>query len=149
MNIIAVCELLGDNIQISSVRFGAHVIHRVNMELPVAQHLTETLTGAEIREKLDVLAPQLRNGLYGKAMLSPLEISEFVDDIAQLRKIVTSQHVEEDRIVETYLGYVMLVIFIVAIAHAMQYVFVVTSNEDVLTGQMVSAMKYLFSYIFE
>lgn len=149
MNIIAVCGLLGDTIQISSVKYGLHVVQRVNLELPLANHLTETLTGSEIQDLLNHLPAPLRNNIYSKAVLSPTEASAFVDNVAQLRQMVSIGHVDDDRMVESYLGYAMLAMFVVAVARAMQYVFVVTSNDDVLTGQMVSAIKYLFSYIFE
>lgn len=149
MNIIAVCGLLGDTIQISSVKYGLHVVQRVNLELPLANHLTETLTGSEIHELLDHLPAPLRNSVYSKAVLSPTEVSAFVDNVAQLRQMVSISHVEDDRMVESYLGYAMLAMFVVAVARAMQYVFVVTSNDDVLTGHMVVAVKYMFSYFFE
>ena len=43
----------------------------------------------------------------------------------------------------------MIAMFVVAVARAMQYVFVVTSNDDELTGHMVVAVKYVFRYFFE
>lgn len=149
MNIIAVCGLLGDTIQISSVKYGLHVVQRVNLELPLASHLTETLTGSEIHELLDRLPSPLRNNVYGKAVLSPTEVSAFVDNVAQLRQMVSISHVDDDRMVESYLGYAMLAMFVVAIARAMQYVFVVASNDGELSGHMVVAVKYMFSYFFE
>lgn len=149
MNIIAVCGLLGDTIQISSVKYGLHVVQRVNLELPLADHLTETLTGSEIQDLLNHLPALLRNNIYSKAVLSPTEVSAFVDNVAQLRQMVSISHVDDDRMVESYLGYAMLAMFVVAVARAMQYVFVVTSNDDELTGHMVVAVKYVFRYFFE
>lgn len=149
MNIIAVCGLLGDTIQISSVKYGLHVVQRVNLELPLASHLTETLTGSEIHELLDRLPSPLRNNIYSKAVLSPTEVSAFVDNVAQLRQMVSISHVDDDRMVESYLGYAMLAMFVVVIARAMQYVFVVASNDGELSGHMVVAVKYVFRYFFE
>ena len=149
MNIIAVCGLLGDTIQISSVKYGLHVVQRVNLELPLANHLTETLTGSEIHELLDHLPAALRNNIYSKAVLSPTEVSAFVDNVAQLRQMVSISHVDDDRMVESYLGYATIAMFVVAVARAMQYVFVVTSNDNELTGHMVVAVKYVFRYFFE
>ena len=149
MNIVAVCGLLGDTIQISSVKYGLHVVQRVNLELPLADHLTETLTGSEIQDLLNHLPAPLRNNIYSKAVLSPTEVSAFVDNVAQLRQMVSISHVDDDRMVESYLGYAMLAMFVVAVVVAMQYVFVVTSNDGELTGHMVVAVKYVFRYFFE
>jgi hypothetical protein len=116
------------------------------MELPLDKHLDETLTGEEIRDVLDTLPVETLRDLQGVAVLSPLEISAFVDNIAQLRQMVNVQHHANDAVVESYIGYVVLIMFIVVIGSIMRYVFLVVTNGDHITGTMMTALKYLFSH---
>lgn len=149
MNIVAACELLGGGIQISSVRYGAHAVQRINAELPVEYRLGDTFTGALIIQRIHQLPQEYQSRLFTMAVLTPQEVSAFVDDIAKLRQLVKSQHGEKDSVVEGYLMLYLFFGFLLAMCSVMRYVFTSTANGDVVTGTMVTALKYLLDHFMK
>lgn len=149
MNIVAACELLGGGIQISSVRYGAHAVQRINAELPVEYHLGDTFTGSLIIQRLHQLPANLQTRVFTMAVLTPSEVSAFVDDIAKLRQLVKTQHGEKDEVVEGYLMLYLFFGFVVAGCSVMRYVFTSTANGDTVTGTMVTALKYILDHVMK
>lgn len=147
MNVLAVCELLGEGVQIGSVPHGATIVNRLNSVTATESIFNEGMTGKDILKRLGDIAEDDRVFFIRMAILAPLEISEFVDGIAKLRLVVNDQKSIADKHYEDYILYFLFLTFIICVVEVMRYIFLVTTNGDDVSGAMVDAAKYIFDHI--
>ena len=147
MNILAVCELLGEGIQIGSVAHGAAIVSRLNSVIVTEPFFDEGMTGKDILKRLQDISEDDKEFFTKMAVLAPVEISEFVDGIAKLRLVVIDQMSISDKHYEDYVVYFLFLTFIVCVVEVMRYVFLVTANGGNVTGAMADVAKYIFEYI--
>lgn len=147
MNVLAVCELLGEGIQIGSVAHGAAIVSRLNSVIVTEPFFDEGMTGKDMLKRLQDISEDDKEFFTKMAVLAPIEISEFVDGIAKLRLVVNDQMSVSDKRYEDYVVYFLFLTFIVCVVEVMRYVFLVTANGGNVTGAMVDAAKYIFDHI--
>lgn len=147
MNVLAVCELLGEGVQIGSVPHGATIVNRLNSVTATESIFNEGMTGKDILKRLGDIAEDDRVFFIKMAVLAPIEISEFVDGIAKLRLVVNDQKSIADKHYEDYILYFLFLTFIICVVEVMRYIFLVTTNGDDVSGAMVDAAKYIFDHI--
>ena len=147
MNVLAVCELLGEGVQIGSVPHGAAIVNRLNSVTATESIFNEGMTGKDILKRLGDIAEDDKEFFTKMVVLAPIEISEFVDGIAKLRLVVNDQMSVSDKRYEDYVVYFLFLTFIVCVVEVMRYIFLVTANGDNVTGAMVDVTKYIFEYI--
>lgn len=147
MNVLAVCELLGEGIQIGSVAHGAAIVSRLNSVIVTEPFFDEGMTGKDMLKRLQDISEDDKEFFTKMAVLAPIEISEFVDGIAKLRLVVNDQMSVSDKRYEDYVVYFLFLTFIVCVVEVMRYVFLVTANGGNVTGAMVDVAKYIFEYI--
>ena len=147
MNVLAVCELLGEGIQIGSVAHGAAIVSRLNSVIVTEPFFDEGMTGKDMLKCLQDISEDDKEFFTKMAVLAPIEISEFVDGIAKLRLVVNDLMSVSDKRYEDYVVYFLFLTFIVCVVEVMRYVFLVTANGGNVTGAMVDVTKYIFDYI--
>lgn len=147
MNILAVCELLGEGVQIGSVPHGAAIVNRLNSVIIVEPFFDEGMTGKDMLKRLEDISEDDKEFFIKMAVLAPIEISEFVDGIAKLRLVVNDQKSIADKHYEDYILYFLFLTFIICVVEVMRYIFLVTTNGDDVSGAMVDAAKYIFDHI--
>lgn len=147
MNILAVCELLGEGIQIGSVAHGTAIVSRLNSVIVTEPFFDEGMTGKDMLKCLQDISEDDKEFFTKMAVLAPIEISEFVDGIAKLRLVVNDQMSVSDKRYEDYVVYFLFLTFIICVVEVMRYIFLVTANGDDVTGAMVDVAKYIFDYI--
>ena len=147
MNVLAVCELLGEGIQIGSVAHGAAIVSRLNSVIVTEPFFDEGMTGKDMLKRLQDISEDDKEFFTKMAVLAPIEISEFVDGIAKLRLVVNDQMSVSDKRYEDYVVYFLFLTFIVCVVEVMRYVFLVTANGGNVTGAMVDVAKYIFGYL--
>lgn len=147
MNVLAVCELLGEGVQIGSVPHGATIVNRLNSVTATESIFNEGMTGKDILKRLGDISEDDRGFFTRMAILAPIEISEFVDGVAKLRLVVNDQKSIADKHYEDYILYFLFLTFIICVVEVMRYIFLVTTNGDDVSGAMVDAAKYIFDHI--
>lgn len=147
MNVLAVCELLGEGIQIGSVAHGAAIVSRLNSVIVTEPFFDEGMTGKDVLKRLQDISEDDKEFFTKMAVLAPIEISEFVDGIAKLRLVVNDQKSIADKHYEDYILYFLFLTFIICVVEVMRYIFLVTTNGDDVSGAMVDAAKYIFDHI--
>lgn len=147
MNVLAVCELLGDGVQIGSVPHGAAIISRLNSVIMTEPFFNEGMTGKDMLKRLGDISEHDKEFFIRMAILAPLEISEFVDGVAKLRLVVNDQRSINDKHYEDYILYFLLLTFIICVVEVMRYRFLVTTNGDYVSSTMVDLAKYIFDHI--
>lgn len=147
MNVLAVCELLGEGIQIGSVAHGATIVNRLNSVIMTEPFFNEGMTGKDMLKRLGDISEDDKEFFIRMAILAPLEISEFVDGVAKLRLVVDDQKSIMDKHYEDYIFYFLFLTFIICVVEVMRYIFLVTTNGDDVTGAMVDVTKYIFDYV--
>lgn len=147
MNILAVCELLGEGVQICSVPHGAAIVGRLNSVTAAESIFSECMTGKDILKRLEDISQEDKDLFIKMAVLAPIEISEFVDGVAKLRLVISDQKSIADKHYDDYVLYFLLLSFIICIVEVMRYVFLVTTNGDNVSGAMVDVTKYIFDHI--
>ena len=147
MNVLAVCELLGEGVQIGSVPHGATIVNRLNSVTATESIFNEGMTGKDILKRLGDISEDDKEFFIKMAVLAPIEISEFVDGIAKLRLVVNDQKSIADKHYEDYILYFLFLTFIICVVEVMRYIFLVTTNGDDVSGAMVDAAKYIFDHI--
>lgn len=147
MNVLAVCELLGEGIQIGSVAHGAAIVSRLNSVIVTEPFFDEGMTGKDMLKRLQDISEDDKEFFTKMAVLAPIEISEFVDGIAKLRLVVNDQMSASDKRYEDYVVYFLFLTFIICVVEVMRYIFLVTANGDNVTGAMVDVAKYIFDYV--
>lgn len=148
MNVLAVCELLGEGVQIGSVPHGTAIVDRLNSVTAAESIFNEGMTGKDILKRLNDISEDDREFFTRMAILAPIEISEFVDGVAKLRLVISGQKSIADKHYDYYVLYFLLLTFIICIVEVMRYVFLVTTNGDDVTGAMVDVAKYIFISLF-
>lgn len=147
MNVLAVCELLGEGVQIGSVPHGAVIVSRLNSVIIAEPFFNEGMTGKDMLKRLEDISENDKEFFIKMAVLAPIEISDFVDGVAKLRLVVNDQKSIVDKHYEDYILYFLFLTFIICVVEVMRYVFLVTTNGDDVTGAMVDVAKYIFDYI--
>ena len=147
MNVLAVCELLGEGVQIGSVPHGTAIVGRLNSVTAAESIFNEGMTGKDILKRLDDISENDKDFFIKMVVLAPIEISEFVDGVAKLRLVISDQKSIVDKHYDDYILYFLLLTFIICVVEVMRYVFLVTINGNSVTGAMVDAVKYIFDYI--
>lgn len=147
MNILAVCELLGEGVQIGSVPHGSTIVNRLNSVTVTEPIFNEGMTGKDMLKRLGDISQEDKDLFIKMVVLAPIEISEFVDGVAKLRLVIRDQKSIADKHYGDYVLYFLLLTFIICIVEVMRYVFLVTTNGDDVTGAMVDAAKYIFDHI--
>ena len=147
MNVLAVCELLGEGVQIGSVPHGAAIVNRLNSVIIVEPFFDEGMTGKDMLKRLGDISEDDKEFFIRMAILAPLEISEFVDGVAKLRLVVDDQKSIMDKHYEDYIFYFLFLTFIICVVEVMRYIFLVTANGDDVSGAMVDVTKYIFDYV--
>ena len=147
MNVLAVCELLGEGVQIGSVAHGAAIVSRLNSVIVTEPFFDEGMTGKDMLKRLQDISEDDKEFFTKMAVLAPIEISEFVDGIAKLRLVVNDQKSIADKHYEDYILYFLFLTFIICVVEVMRYIFLVTTNGDDVSGAMVDVTKYIFDYI--
>lgn len=148
MNVLAVCELLGEGVQIGSVPHGTAIVDRLNSVTAAESIFNEGMTGKDILKRLNDISEDDREFFTRMAILAPIEISEFVDGVAKLRLVISDQKSIADKHYDDYVLYFLLLTFIICVIEVMRYVFLVTTNGDDVTGAMVDVVKYIFISLF-
>lgn len=144
MNVLAVCELLGEGVQIGSVPHGAVIVSRLNSVIIAEPFFNEGMTGKDMLKRLEDISQDDKDFFVKMVVLAPIEISEFVDGIAKLRLVVNDQMSASDKRYEDYVVYFLFLTFIICVVEVMRYIFLVTANGDDVTGAMVDVAKYIF-----
>lgn len=147
MNVLAVCELLGEGVQIGSVPHGTDIVSRLNSVTAAESIFNEGMTGKDILKRLNDISENDKDSFIKMVVLAPIEISEFVDGIAKLRLVVNDQKSIADKHYEDYILYFLFLTFIICVVEVMRYIFLVTTNGDDVSGAMVDAAKYIFDHI--
>ena len=147
MNVLAVCELLGEGVQIGSVPHGAAIVNRLNSVIMTEPFFDEGMTGKDMLKRLGDISEDDRVFFTRMAILAPIEISEFVDGVAKLRLVVDDQKSIVYKHYEDYIFYFLFLTFIICVVEIMRYIFLVTANGDDVSGAMVDVAKYLFGYL--
>ncbi len=147
MNVLAVCELLGEGVQIGSVPHGATIVNRLNSVIMTEPFFHKGMTGKDTLKRLGDISEDDKEFFIRMAILAPLEISEFVDAIAKLRLVISDQKSIADKHYDDYVLYFLLLTFIICVVEVMRYIFLVTTNGNSVTGAMVDAAKYIFDHI--
>ncbi len=147
MNVLAVCELLGEGVQIGSVPHGSTIVNRLNSVTATESIFNEGMTGKDILKRLDDIAEDDRVFFTRMAILAPIEISEFVDGVAKIRLVISDQRSISDKHYEDYIFYFLFLTLIICGVEMMRYIFLITINGDNVTGAMVDAAKYIFDHI--
>ena len=130
MNVLAVCELLGEGVQIGSVPHGTAIVGRLNSVIIVEPFFDEGMTGKDMLKRLEDISEDDKEFFIKMAVLAPIEISEFVDGIAKLRLVVNDQKSIADKHYEDYILYFLFLTFIICVVEVMRYIFLVTTNGD-------------------
>lgn len=147
MNVLAVCELLGEGVQIGSVPHGSTIVSRLNSVIVTEPFFDEGMTGKDMLKRLGDISEDDKEFFIRMAILAPLEISEFVDGVAKLRLVVNDQRSINDKHYEDYILYFLFLTFIICVVEVMRYIFLVTTNGDDVSGAMVDVAKYIFDYL--
>lgn len=147
MNVLAVCELLGEGVQIGSVPHGTDIVGRLNSVTAAESIFNEGMTGKDMLKRLEDISQEDKDLFIKMVVLAPIEISEFVDGIAKLRLVISDQKSIADKHYDDYVLYFLLLTFIICVVEVMRYIFLVTTNGNSVTGAMVDAAKYIFDHI--
>lgn len=147
MNVLAVCELLGEGVQIGSVPHGTDIVGRLNSVTAAESIFNEGMTGKDILKRLNDISENDKDFFIKMVVLAPIEISEFVDGVAKLRLVISDQKSIVDKHYDDYILYFLLLTVIICVVEVMRYIFLVTTNGNSVTGAMVDAVKYIFDYI--
>jgi hypothetical protein len=147
MNVLAVCELLGEGVQIGSVPHGTDIVDRLNSVTAAESIFNEGMTGKDMLKRLEDISQEDKDLFIKMVVLAPIEISEFVDGIAKLRLVISDQKSIADKHYDDYVLYFLLLTFIIWVVEVMRYVFLVTTNGDSVVGAMVDVVKYIFDHI--
>ncbi len=147
MNVLAVCELLGEGVQIGSVPHGSTIVNRLNSVTVTEPIFNEGMTGKDMLKRLGDISEDNRELFTRMAILAPIEISEFVDGVAKIRLVISDQRSIVYKHYEDYIFYFLFLTLIICGVEIMRYIFLVTTNGDDVSGAMVDAAKYIFDHI--
>ena len=147
MNILAVCEILGEGVQMGSVPHGTAIVGRLNSVTAAESIFNEGMTGKDMLKRLEDISQEDREFFTRMAILAPIEISEFVDGVAKIRLVIKDQRSINDKHYDDYILYFLLLTIIICVVEVMRYIFLVTTNGDSVAGAMVNAVKYIFDHI--
>lgn len=146
MNLPQLAHLLGD-IPIIEVRFGNHVLQRINSQLQSRYHFDENMSGLDILTHFDMLPNSVRNKLRNSDIITAAEYKLMVKDIDLIKKRVSEKNQEYDQ------GYVNLIILFVwftlfyAIYRTMVYVFTVESSGEHISGLIFNFIISIVEYL--
>lgn len=137
MNLPQIAHLLGE-IPIIEVRFGNHVLQRINSQLSSTYHFSENMTGLEMLSHFDKLPNSIRNKLRNIVLINPNEFNMMSEDIKIIKQRIEAEHEKHDR---SYVSFIALFIWFTlfyAIYRTMVYVFTVESSGEHTEGFIYS-----------
>lgn len=146
MNLPQIAHSLGE-IPIIEVRFGNHVLQRINSQLLPAYHFSENMTGLEMLDLFDKLPNSVRNRLRNIILINPDEFILMSEDIKIIKQRIQAEHEKNDH---GYLNFVALFIWFTlfyAIYRTMVYVFTVESSGEHVSGLIFNFIISIVEYL--
>lgn len=135
MNLPQIAHQLAE-IPIIEVRYGNHVLQRINSQLAPTYHFTENMTGIDLLKHFDALPNSVRNNLRNSTVINSNELAALMEDIVVIRNRIEKETQKHD---SGYTGFITLFIcftLFYAIYKTMVFVFTVESSGEHLTGIM-------------
>lgn len=128
--------LLLDEISLQNVRYGNHVLDRINVQLTPDLHFKETWTGIDILKHFDTLPYILRNNLRNMSILSKKELEGLREDVLQIKTRLQNQAHEQDQTFKSWLEWLIWFTLFYITYKTMLYVFTLESAGEQLTGNV-------------
>lgn len=137
MNLPQLAYLLGD-ISIIEVRYGNHVLQRINATLLPEYQFEDYRTGYEILTKFDTLPNSFRNSLRNMTVLTVDEAKVVMQDIDVIKKRVENEHFQIDTNYANFFTYFIWFTVLYILHKTMVYVFLVESSGEHTEGFIYS-----------
>ena len=146
MNLPQIAHQLAE-IPIIEVRYGNHVLQRINSQLAPTYHFTENMTGIDLLKHFDALPNSVRNNLRNSTVINSNELAALMEDIVVIRNRIETETQKHDN---GYTGFITLFIWFTlfyAIYKTMVFVFTVESSGEHISGLIYNFIINVAEYL--